>query len=160
MESFKTPIRLEHSRWMKLFPFGISLVFLVLVTWIWVTSPEPVAEPERVGVFIVFMFAMVGVPWLIFVEVYSMHVTIEDNTIVVESPWRSAKSMKWIDVESISYSSIRNSILIRSAYHKVGFPTGLVGESLFWEIVRRKIPKEKMHKSVETYFRIRRALGN
>jgi len=154
LESLKTPIRLEHSRWMKAFPLACSLILLALMTGIWVTSPEPVAEPERVGVYIVFMVVMFGLPWLMFVEVYGRHVTVDDNTIIVESPWWGAKHIKWIDVDSISYSSIRDSILIRSTNDKVGFPTGLVGESLFWEIVHRKIPKEKMHKSVEAYFRM------
>jgi hypothetical protein len=160
MESFKTPIRLEYSRWMKAVPLGISLFCLVLMTWIWVTSPTPVTGPERVGVFTVFMVVMVGSPWLIFVEVYGLHAAIEDDTIIIRSPWRGTKYMKWIDVESISYSSILDTILIRSTHAKVELPTGMVGESLFWEIVRRKIPKEKIHKSVETYFRMQRVLGN
>jgi hypothetical protein len=89
-------------------------------------------------------FLLLGVlSALLLIEVTCVQVVVSDDSLTRFSPWAKPVTLKWVEVQRISYSSLNRWFIVEGFGRTVRVSRHLVGIGIFAETVRRKLAVER-----------------
>jgi len=138
---------LEYGPFLKAFPIAVSIIWLVLLLWIRFTiNPTPESSQGAPIVLAEFLFFVVVLPWIFFLEVFGTRAIVSPEGLQSQSIWRGTRFLKWRDVETIHHNSWLDVFVVKGHGTKITLDDGMRGLPLFAEALHSRLPPEKWAK--------------
>lgn len=141
------PSVMTHARWRRKVILAIVILTLILIFAMVLgvgTSIEEFSWPWfMVGVVIV--LALAWAPWGMVAEAYGIAMILDNHSITRLSPWSRERTIKWSEVESVTYSWFWAWFTIRSPAGSIHVTTVIEGLEKFAQNVMSQVPRERIY---------------
>lgn len=142
----QNPVVLTHAQWRRKVVLALFLLMQGLMI-----APVIGEGPSIQG--FSWSFFMVGViiflglgwgPWALVAEAYGIAMVFDGESITRLSPWSKVRTIKWREVESITYSWFWAWFTLRSAEGSIHVTTVIEGLDKFAQVVLSQVPHERI----------------
>jgi hypothetical protein len=145
------PVVLTHARWRRKTVLALFILMIGL-EFVFVLGTGSSIEDFSWPWFMVGVAIVVGLcwgPWALVAEAYGIAIVLDDYSITRLSPWSRERTIKWADVESVTYSWFWAWFTLRTTKGSVHVTTVISGLEKFAQDLVLQVPRDRIRVSDE-----------
>jgi hypothetical protein len=151
-KDYPYPAVLKHGGWRKKVILAAAAYFIVFIqaTFLGVGSSLESSSWSWIAFGLGLNLGFAWVPWALVAEEYGMLILFDDEKITRLSPWSKELTVRWWDIESVTYWSFWHWFTIKTNEGTIRVNTILENLGSFARLMVESVPRAKLRVSEGT----------